>query len=533
MYMPKAADTPSHIRHCCRLRRCTFVVDVYAVHSGHHSHHRCCAPRHAWSLLYLAMPTSTVSVSAMDMNGEVGRDMLSKAERMAVAAVMNAILFRCQLQRSEGRMRAAIRAQWRRTLQSMNLDVEDIGAICDAVLQVCYAMGCGPCGAFPKATPRWWMMPQTGGTWEDLRQGNDAMAGYFKDKLRMSPPMPRLFREIEEALSPFLQWRVTSYREPLQHGHIVAYYALYRWASREMYESGTCSFNIGRSSRFRAMGDENAALLSTYPDKVSWPTGQQKAVVLRTFADKGFPNCHGCIDCTHIFIDKPVNCPGEDYYDRKCRFSDQAQVVVDLNLWMHSSDIREWTACLEEPRDEDTLPSRQEYLKPYDLIPHAFYPKGEEVVIDEDEEDEDEEDDDEETLEEGSYSEYSEDGLSEEEEEEEEETGSEWEALPEEAARTGTEAEDPEAARKREEIATGKRQLEFASGASLRIGNDPTRDPEPPKREDGDLAAATPSATRRRRSRSSSSSSPTRPAVRPRTDAGDRPSSSDAIPPTP
>ncbi|GBG81402.1 hypothetical protein CBR_g32077 [Chara braunii] len=146
----------------------------------------------------------------------------------------------------------------------------------------------------------------------------------------------------------------------------------------------------------------------------------------------------------------------------------------------------QWTACLEEPRDIDTLPSRQEYLKPYDIIPHAFYPKAEEVVIDDGEED-----DDEETAEEGSYSEYSEGELSEEEEEEEEETGSEWEALAEEEARTGTEAEDPEAARKQEEIAARKRHLEFASGASQRIGDDPTRDPEPPKPEDCDPAAAT------------------------------------------
>ncbi|GBG67473.1 hypothetical protein CBR_g607 [Chara braunii] len=187
----------------------------------------------------------------------------------------------------------------------------------------------------------------------------------------------------------------------------------------------------------------------------------------------------------------------------------------------------QWTSCLEEPRDEDTLPSRQEYLKPYEIIPLAFYLRAEEVVIDDDDE---EEDDDEETSEEGSYCEHSEGELS---EEEEEGTGSEWEALPEEATRTGTEAEDPEAARKREEIAAGKRQLEFASEASLRLGNDPTRDPEPPKPEDGDPAAATSSTARRRRSRSPPSSSPTRPPVRPRTDAGDRPSSSDAVPSTP
>ncbi|GBG67173.1 hypothetical protein CBR_g84837 [Chara braunii] len=181
----------------------------------------------------------------------------------------------------------------------------------------------------------------------------------------------------------------------------------------------------------------------------------------------------------------------------------------------------QWSACLEEPGGEDSLPSWKEYLKPYGIIDHAFHPKAEEVAIEEVAMDEEESDGDEETWEEGSYSEYSE-GEESEEEEEEEETGSEWEALPEEATHTDTEAEDPEAARKREEIATGKRQLEFARGASLRISDDPTRDQEPPKPEDGDPAAATPSTSRRRRSRSSSPSSPTRPPVRPRTDAGVR-----------
>ncbi|GBG88597.1 hypothetical protein CBR_g48127 [Chara braunii] len=190
----------------------------------------------------------------------------------------------------------------------------------------------------------------------------------------------------------------------------------------------------------------------------------------------------------------------------------------------------QWTSCLEEPRDEDTLPSRQEYLKPYEIIPHAFYPRAEEVVIDDD--DEEEEDDYEETSEEGSYSEHSEGEMS-EEEEEEEGIGFEWETPPEEATRTGMEAEDPEAARKREEIASGKRQLEFASEASMRIGSDPTRDPEPPRPVDGDPAAATSSTARRRRRRSPSSSIPTRPPVRPRANAGDRPSTSDDAPPTP
>ncbi|GBG62738.1 hypothetical protein CBR_g31755 [Chara braunii] len=250
----------------------------------------------------------------MGVDGDAVHDTLSKAERAAVAATVNMILIRCQLQRTEGRMRAAIRAHWKKTLQSIHVDEEGSGAICDAVLQVCYAMGCG---AFPRATPRWWMKRPIGGGWEDLRQCDDATEDYFKDKLRMSP---RVFWEIAETLSPFLQRRVTFYREPLQPDLIVAF-ALYRWASTETYKSGTCSFGIGRKSGLVAVQDVTSALQSAYSDKISWPTGLQKAVVLRAFADKGLPNCHGCIDCTHIFIDKPTNCPGEDYYDRKRRFS--------------------------------------------------------------------------------------------------------------------------------------------------------------------------------------------------------------------
>ncbi|GBG67694.1 hypothetical protein CBR_g822 [Chara braunii] len=205
----------------------------------------------------------------------------------------------------------------------------------------------------------------------------------------------------------------------------------------------------------------------------------------------------------------------------------------------------QWSACLEEPGSESALPSRQEYLKPSGIINLAFYPKQDTFEEAGEEEATEEEDDaEEETSEEESYSEHSEgeqsveeedkeDEEDEEEEEEEEEAGSEWEALLEEAARTGTEAAYPEAARKREEIAAGKNQLEFASEANLRINDDPTRDPEPPEPEDGDPATATPSASRRRRSRSPSPSTSARPHVRPRTDAGDRPSSPVIIPLSP
>ncbi|GBG78157.1 hypothetical protein CBR_g26192 [Chara braunii] len=142
---------------------------------------------------------------------------------------------------------------------------------------------------------------------------------------------PRVFREIAEACAPHLQRRVTFYGEPLQPDQILAY-ALYRWASGETYESSTCNFGIGRASGLIAIRDVTAALLRVFGEKILWLTGLRKLVVLRAFADKGFPNCHGCIDCTHVYVDKPANAPSENYYDRKRRFSIVAKVVVDLDL---------------------------------------------------------------------------------------------------------------------------------------------------------------------------------------------------------
>ncbi|GBG67069.1 hypothetical protein CBR_g78850 [Chara braunii] len=241
----------------------------------------------------------------MVVDGGVRGGALTTDERTAIAATVNVVLYRCEVERTAGKIKAAARARRKVTALPSSGEGLDLGAVSDAILQVCYAMGSG---AFPRVTPRWWMKRRTGGTWEDLRQCDDTNDKYFRNKLRMSP---RVFREIAETLSPYLQRRVTSYKVSLQPNHIVAY-ALYRWASGETYDSRTCSFGIGRASGITAVRD--------------------KAVVLGAFADKGFPNCHGCIDCTHIYVDKPANANGEDYCDWKRRFFVQAQVVVDMNL---------------------------------------------------------------------------------------------------------------------------------------------------------------------------------------------------------
>ncbi|GBG83390.1 hypothetical protein CBR_g37104 [Chara braunii] len=155
----------------------------------------------------------------------------------------------------------------------------------------------------------------------------------------------------------------------------------------------------------------------------------------------------------------------------------------------------QWWACLEELAGNNNPPSQQLYLDPRGIIDlTSFQPRtaseDEAITLEEEEDGEGgDEEEEEETSEEGSYSEYSEEEPGEEEEEEEEEEDqleeeeSEWETLGEEAERA---EEDPEAVRKREEITAGKQQLEYASEADLLSADDPAKDLEPPKPEDGD-----------------------------------------------
>ncbi|GBG68738.1 hypothetical protein CBR_g3280 [Chara braunii] len=232
-----------------------------------------------------------------------GRAVLSRMERTAVAAAAVAVVRRYEAERAAGRMKAALSRRRHRLLLQRVLDAPDCITTLEAVVQLCTAIGSG---VLSRATPRWWMRRRTGRTWEDLRVCDDTTDDYFREKLRMSRTV---FMEITEACAPHLQRQVTFYRGPLQPDQIVAY-ALYRWATGESYDNNTSSFGIGRASGVRAVRDVTAALLR----------------------DKGFPKCHGAVDCTHIYVDKPANAPSENYFDRKHRFSVIVQVVVDLDL---------------------------------------------------------------------------------------------------------------------------------------------------------------------------------------------------------
>ncbi|GBG90541.1 hypothetical protein CBR_g50884 [Chara braunii] len=274
-----AGKTKRRVSSCAR--------HVHAIGASVVQGRRTNAPIAVWVAVDVALPRGRARMEGCD---EGGRAVLSRTERTAVAAAAVAVVRRYEAERSAGHMKAVLSRRRHRLLLQRVLDASDCITTSEAVVQLCAAISSG---VLPRATPRWWMRRRTGGTWEDLRVCDDATDDYFREKLRMSR---RVFMEITEACAPHLQHQVTFYREPLQPDQIVAY-ALYRWATGESYDNSTSSFGLGRAS-----------------------------------GDKGFPNCHGAVDCTHIYVDKPANAPSENYFDRKHRFFVIAQVVVDLDL---------------------------------------------------------------------------------------------------------------------------------------------------------------------------------------------------------
>ncbi|GBG92791.1 hypothetical protein CBR_g57141 [Chara braunii] len=218
-----------------------------------------------------------------------------------------------------------IQLRKRRALLQSVAEASDCAATCEAVVQLCVVLSSG---IFPRQTPRWWIRRRIGGTWEDLRLCDDATDEYYRQKLRMSMAM---FTQIVAACTTYVEKKVTHYRMPLPVEQVIAF-ALYRWASGETYESGTSAFGIGRATGLQPVRDVTSVLLQAYLNAIKWPVGRRRAQILHAFREKGFPNCFGAIDCTHIYIDKRADAPSDNYYGRKQKFSVQAQVVVDLDL---------------------------------------------------------------------------------------------------------------------------------------------------------------------------------------------------------
>ncbi|GBG62295.1 hypothetical protein CBR_g29904 [Chara braunii] len=84
-----------------------------------------------------------------------------------------------QEERALGRMKETLHARRIRTLMQAADIGPDYVATSEAVIELCYTVGCG---VIPRATPRRWIKRRTGGMWEDFRQCDDSTDDYFNEK---------------------------------------------------------------------------------------------------------------------------------------------------------------------------------------------------------------------------------------------------------------------------------------------------------------------------------------------------------------
>ncbi|GBG72299.1 hypothetical protein CBR_g11227 [Chara braunii] len=70
-----------------------------------------------------------------------------------------------------------------------------------------------------------------------------------------------------------------------------------------------------------------------FREAVGFGTYEARHRRMGKFAALGFPNCWGCIDCTHVFVEKPKKKSGDDFMGgHRLRLSIVAQLVFDTDL---------------------------------------------------------------------------------------------------------------------------------------------------------------------------------------------------------
>ncbi|GBG61186.1 hypothetical protein CBR_g19262 [Chara braunii] len=150
-----------------------------------------------------------------------------------------------------------------------------------------------------------------------------------------------VFMEIVAACAAHVEKKVTHYNMPLPVEQVIAF-ALFRWASvvrgdvRERHVS--VRHRQGHWSAGRARCNFDAVEGVPRLDQVA--CGAETCANIARFSGEGFPELFGEIDCTHVYIDKPADALSDNYYDRKQKFSIQAQVVGDLDL--HILDVHQF-----------------------------------------------------------------------------------------------------------------------------------------------------------------------------------------------
>lgn len=140
------------------------------------------------------------------------------------------------------------------------------------------------------------------------------------------------FGFILDLLTPVLRKQTTKFRQPIAPNRRLAI-ALWWYATPGEYRTISCLFGVGIATVCKIIYEVTQALVDTlYQRFICLPKGQRLDETIDGFKRRGYPQCAGAIDGTHIPIIAPHDNPA-DYYNRKGWHSIVLQAVVDHNYW--------------------------------------------------------------------------------------------------------------------------------------------------------------------------------------------------------
>lgn len=140
------------------------------------------------------------------------------------------------------------------------------------------------------------------------------------------------FNYVLELLTPALTRQTTRWRQPIAPCKRLGI-VLWWYATPGEYRTISCLFGVGISTVCVLVREVTKAILDTlYQRFIALPQGQRLDETVSGFLRRGYPQCAGAIDGTHIPIIAPRDNPA-DYHNRKGWHSIILQAVVDHRYW--------------------------------------------------------------------------------------------------------------------------------------------------------------------------------------------------------
>ena len=194
---------------------------------------------------------------------------------------------------------------------------------------------------------RYWRAPgRCKGWWRNLQAGYSE-AEEWKQNFRMSRES---FYKLCDELRPFVTRKTTNMRAPVPVETQVAVTLYYLSDSGRMRKTAN-AFGIATCTVSRIVQRVTKAMSTKLSHKyINVPKTEEEVqkLVASFYSERGFPQCIGAIDGTHI----PIKKPGEnavDYINRKGFYSLNVQACVDANCCFFDVNIK-WPGSVHDAR---------------------------------------------------------------------------------------------------------------------------------------------------------------------------------------